>query len=78
MEPLSRNRDLDVNMAQHLHVFAICRRPEIDSDATSGLAIDNVGVDVHVEFGDSRSNSFRDTRGADFVSYETKKTNLSQ
>ena len=36
-----------------------------------------VGVDVHIKFGDSRSNRFRDSRGADFVSNERtdKRTN---
>ena len=32
----------------------------------TGVAVDNVGVDVPVKFGDSRSNRFRDIRGADF------------
>ena len=27
-------------------------------------------MDVHVKFGDSRSNGFQDSRGADFVSNE--------
>ena len=57
-------------MTQNFHVFAICRRPEIDNDVISGQDVDNVGVDVHIKFGDSRSNRFRDIRGADFVTYE--------
>ena len=32
--------------------------------------MDNVGMDVFVKFGDSRSNDFQDIRGADFVSNE--------
>ena len=28
-------------------------RPEIDNDIISGVAVDNVGVDVRVKFGDS-------------------------
>ena len=32
-----------------------------------------MGMDVPVQFGDSRSNGFRDIRGADFVS--NKRTN---
>ena len=51
-------------------LVVICGRPEIDNDVMSGLAVDNVGVDVHIKFGDSRSNRFRDIRGADFVSNE--------
>ena len=47
-------------MAQNLHVFAICCRTEIDNDVISGAAVDNVGVDVAIKFGDSRSNRFRD------------------
>ena len=50
----------------------ICRRPEIDNDVISGVAVDNVGVDVPIKFGDSRSNRLRDIRGADFVSNERK------
>ena len=34
------------------------------------MAVDNVGVDVCVKFGDSRSNGFPDNRGAGFVSNE--------
>ena len=57
-------------MTPNFHVFAICCRPEIDNDVISGVAVDNVGVDVHIKFGDSRSNRFRDVRGADFVTNE--------
>ena len=41
---------------------------EIDNDVISGPAVGNVGMDVLIKFGDSRSNGFRDIRGADFVS----------
>ena len=35
----------------------ICGQPEADSDVISGLAVDEeVGLDVHVNFSDSRSN----------------------
>ena len=30
-------------------------RPEVDNDVISGVAADNVGMDVWVKFGDSRS-----------------------
>ena len=31
------------------------------------MAVDNVGMDVPIKFGDSRSKGFRDIRGAHFV-----------
>ena len=34
------------------------------------MAVDNVGMDVPIKFGDSRSNGFRDIRGVDFASNE--------
>ena len=37
-------------------------RPEVGNDVISGTALDNVGVDVYLKFGDSRSNVFRDIR----------------
>ena len=42
--------------------------PEVDSGVVSDIDGDNASLDVHVKCGDSRSNSFRDIRGADFVS----------
>ena len=65
-------------MTQNLHVFVICRRPEIDNDVISGVAVNNAGVDVPIKFGDSRSNGFPDIRGADFVSNErtNERTNI--
>ena len=41
-----------------------------DNDFISGTAVDSEGTDVCVKFGDSRSDVFRDIRGADFVSNE--------
>ena len=55
-------------MTQNLHVFAICCRQEIDNEVILGVDVYNVGVDVDIKFGDSRSNRFRDIRGADFES----------
>ena len=46
-------------MTQNFNVFAIYRRPEIDNDVISGMAVDNVGMDVPVKFGDSSSNGSR-------------------
>ena len=65
-------------MTKNLHVCVICRGPEIDNDVISGLAVDNVGLDVSIKFGDSRSNGFRDIRGADFVSNKrmNERTNI--
>ena len=40
------------------------------------MAVDNVGMDVPIKFDDSRSNGFRDIRGADFVSNE--RTNIGK
>ena len=40
------------------------------------MAVDNIGVDVPMKFGDSRSNGFPDIRGADFVSNEL--TNIGE
>ena len=45
-------------------------RPEVDNDVISSVAVENVGMDVLVKFGDSRSNGFRAIRRADFVSNE--------
>ena len=47
-----------------------CCRLEVDSDVISGIAVDNVSMDVPIKFGNSRSNGFTDIRGADFVSNE--------
>ena len=41
--------------------------PEVVSDIISGLAIEYVGLDVPVKFGDSRSNHSRYIRAAHFV-----------
>ena len=38
------------------------------------LVVDNVGMDLPIKFGDSRSTGFLDIRGADFVSNE--RTNI--
>ena len=51
-------------------------RLEVDNDVISGTGIDNVGMDVPVKFGDSRSNGFRNIRGADFTSNE--RTNIGE
>ena len=43
---------------------------EVDNAPISGMAVDNVGIDVPIKFGDSRSNGFPYIRGALFVSDE--------
>ena len=54
-------------------VFRYNFQPEVDNDVVSGMAIDYVGIDVRVKFGDSRSNDgSRDIPGADFVLNERK------
>ena len=35
-------------MIQNLHVCAICCRPEVGNDVVSGVAVDNVGMDVPI------------------------------
>ena len=42
-------------------------RREVGNDVISGMAVDYVGMDASVKFGDSRS---RDIRRADFISNE--------
>ena len=51
-------------------VFRYKFRPAVDADVISGVAVEYVGMDVRVSFGDSRSNGFRDIRLADLVSNE--------
>ena len=43
----------------------------------SGTAVIYVGMDVREKFGDSRSNSFQDIRGADFMWNEQTYRSLS-
>ena len=50
------------------HFFSLNFRPEVDNDVIFGVAVDYVSVDVLVNFGDSRSNGFRDIRWANYVS----------
>ena len=44
--------------------------PEVDDDIVSGVTVGLVGMDAPIKLGGSRSNGFRDIRGADFVSNE--------
>ena len=45
-------------------------RLEVDNDVISGTTVHNVGLQVLIQFSDSRLNCFGDIRGADFVSNE--------
>ena len=47
-----------------------------DNDVICSVAVDDVGMDVRVKFGDSRSNDSWDIRGADFVSFRRKPFDL--
>ena len=46
-------------------------RPEVASDVISGMNVEQVGMNVHVKFGDFRSNRFRDIRLPHFVTNDT-------
>ena len=57
-----------VNRKFYFVAIRFCRkcynfRPEVDdNDVISGVAVDYVGVNVHVQFGDSRSNGWAISR----------------
>ena len=48
------------------YIAAFCSRPEATSDGIAGVAVEYVGVDVHVH-GDSWSNRYWDIRATHFV-----------
>ena len=48
--------------AAFLSFFRDNFRPEVASDIISGLSVDEVGLDVFVKFGDSRSSPSRNSR----------------
>ena len=53
-------------------------RPDVVDDVMSSVAIDNVGVNVCVKFGDSSSNGLCDIRRASFRVERTKeRTNMA-
>ena len=60
VEILSRNRDL--NMAQNLHVCAICLRLEVVYDAISGRYVKSVEGNPLLNFEVASSHSFRDIK----------------
>ena len=69
--------DIREDQDELIRCFPNNYRPEIDNDVISGVPVDNVGMDVCVNFGDSRSNGYGDIR-ADFVLHERTGRNLSQ
>ena len=60
MLPCSLNRSREIPPEASEAVFSTVSPPpynflpEVDNDAISGVAIDNVGMDVSVKFSDSR------------------------
>ena len=69
---LNRSREISPD-AVRLYIrlfFPYNFQREVDNDVISGVAVDNVCMDVPIKFGDSSSNGFRDIRGADIVSNE--------
>ena len=58
IEPLTRNRDL--NMTQNEHVYAICCRPEEGGDVILGQHVKTLEGYIVVNFEVASSRSFRD------------------
>ena len=54
-------------MQQFRQFFRDNFRPKVASGVTSGMAVEWVGMDVHMKFGDSRSKRSSDIRAAHFV-----------
>ena len=77
LKPFSRNSTRSRGKRYFRQCFRFNFRPEVDDNVISHFAVDNLGVDIHVKFGDSRSSGFRFFfRGADFVSNE--QTNMTK
>ena len=55
-------------------VFRDIFRPEVVSDVISAVAVEQVGLDIRVKFGDSRSNRLRDNRAVKLVMDERRTT----
>ena len=51
-----------------------CSQLEVASDVISGVPAGEVGLDVHVKFGDSRSNCSRAVRPVRFVMNNEQRT----
>ena len=56
-------------------LVTFCSRPESSSDVISSLTVDQVGLDVPVKLGDSRSHCSRDIRVPHFVMDDDERTN---
>ena len=64
-----------INSTRSRHFRQLFRdnvRSEVDSDLISGVVIGQVGMDVHVAFGDSRPSFSRDIRLPHFVTDERR------
>ena len=72
LEPFSKYSARSRRKQYFRHFFRYNFRPEVDNDVISAVAIDYVGVDIPIKFGDSRSKRSRDIRRAGFVSNERK------
>ena len=60
IEPLSRNRDL--NMTQNWHVYASYCRPEVDCDVISGRNVKTIMGYIVVKFQVASSSGFGDIK----------------
>ena len=58
---LNRSREIPPEAVRGgiFDVFTYNFQPEVYKDEISGISVDNVGIAVHIKFGDSRSNGFR-------------------
>ena len=54
-------------LAQLEYSFSIYSWPEVAGDVTSGEDVKDIGIDVQVKFGDSRSNHSRIMRPSHFM-----------
>ena len=57
-----------LTLVQYLAVNSVL--PEVGNYVIYSAAVDNVGLNIAVKFGDSRSNGFREIRRAVFMSNE--------
>ena len=78
LKPFSRNSTQSRGRRYFRQFFRYNLRPEVVNDVISGSAADYARMYAPVKFGDSRSNGFRDNRGAVFVSNERTYRSLSQ
>ena len=77
LKPFSRNFTRSRWRRYFRQFLRTVGRSETDNNIASGAAVDYVGVDVRVKFGDFRSNGSRDIQWADFVLNERTCRRLS-